>query len=194
MSIGNNEIDLVLFKSGDENTFEVIFGANYEAITGFCAQFVSDNDKAQSIAQQAFLKLWLNRRKVECVNGIRAFLYTAARTECINFLRHEKYQMNYQQNLVKEKENSLNQDILKAFQFDQLEYSELEEMIQSAIDKLTPKCKQVFILSRFEGKKNIEIAQELNIAIKSVESNITRALKILRKELRDVLPMLLWMF
>ncbi|WP_346854839.1 RNA polymerase sigma-70 factor [uncultured Draconibacterium sp.] len=193
MGSEKNEIDLLLFKSGDEKTFEVIFNANYEAIVGFCTQFISDVDASKSTAQQAFINLWLNRDKVERVNGIRAFLYTAAKTGCLNYLRHEKYKIQYQKHTIAEKENRLNQDILQSFQFNRLEYMELEEMIQSAIDKLPEKCKVVFMKSRFEGKKNQEIADELNMALKSVESNITRALKILRKELQEVLPLVLFL-
>ncbi|MCY1722081.1 RNA polymerase sigma-70 factor [Prolixibacteraceae bacterium Z1-6] len=188
-----NEIDLLLFKSGDEKTFEVIFDANYEAIVGFCTQFIPDVDASKSIAQQAFINLWLNRYKVERVSGIRAFLYTAAKTGCLNYLRHEKYKMHYEKKATAEKENRLNQEILQSFQFNRLEYIELEEMIQAAIEKLPEKCRVVFIKSRFEGKKNKEIAEELGIAVKSVESNITRALKILREELKDVLPLVLFL-
>lgn len=189
-----NDIDFLLFVKGSNKVFENIFNAYYESITGFCNQFIYDTDKAKSIAQQAFIKLWINRKKVEKISGIRAFLYTAAKTECLNYLRHEKYILHYRNNTIKEKEINLNQDILHAFQFNQLEYSELEEMIQASIQKLPEKCRMVFNKSRFEGKKNKEIAQELNIATKSVEANITRALKILRKELKDVLPMVLWLF
>lgn len=187
-----NAIDFTLFKEGDEKTFECIFNTNYESITGFCVQFIVDNDKAKSIAQQAFIKLWLNRRKVDQINGIRAFLYTAARTECLNYLRHEKYKSNFIGSQIQQKENSLDLEILKSFQFDKLEYIELEELVQEAISKLPEKCRFVFLQSRFHGKKNHEIAKELGVAVKSVESNITRALKALRKDLKDYLPLVLW--
>lgn len=190
----NISIKLALFKRGDEQVFKLIFDNNYERIVGFCTQFIPDREEAKNIAQQAFVKLWTNRKEVNSLNGIRAFLYTAAKTDCLNYLRHEKYKINYQQNILEKREKLLNQEILESFKFDSLEYMELEEMIQNALEKLPEKCRQVFIKSRFEYKKNREIADEMGIALKSVESNITRALKILRKELKDILPLVFWMF
>jgi RNA polymerase sigma-70 factor, ECF subfamily len=181
------------FKNGDEQAFELIFQNYYERVVGFCLQFIPDSDESKNIAQQAFIKLWLNRSDVQTVNGIRAFLYTAAKTECLNFMRHKKYIIGHQKNVLQEKEKRMNQEILESFQFDRLEYMELEEMIQTAIEKLPEKCRQVFEKSRFENKKNQEIADELGIAVKSVEGNITRALKFLRKELQDILPLVMWM-
>ncbi|AHW58850.1 RNA polymerase sigma-70 factor, ECF subfamily [Draconibacterium orientale] len=185
--------DLTSFKKGDEHAFKIIFEDNYDRIVGFCLQFIPDREEAKNIAQQSFVKLWLNREEVNTINGICAFLYTAAKTECLNFLRHEKYKSEYQKNTLKIKENLLNRQILESFHFNKLEYQELEGMIQLALEKLPERCRIVFEKSRFEGKKNREIADELGIAIKSVESNITRAIKILRKELRDILPFVLWM-
>lgn len=187
-------LNLSLFKNGNEQVFEFIFEKYYEKLVGFCNQFISDLDKSKSLAQQAFIKLWLNREKIEQINGITAFLYTSAKTECLNFLRHEKYKLNYQKNTLQNRENLLNMEILESFQFDSLEYLELEEMIQSALNKLPEKCRVVFMKSRFEHKKNREIAEELDIALKSIESNITRALKILRRELKDILPSVLCLF
>ncbi|MFV0591705.1 MAG: RNA polymerase sigma-70 factor [Draconibacterium sp.] len=189
----NKSINLTSFKNGDEQEFELIFADNYERIVGFCIQFIPDREEAKNIAQQAFIKLWLNREDVNTCNGICAFLFTAARSECLNFLRHQKYKQQYQDQQIKEKERQLNQEILESFQFERLEFIELEEMINTALQKLPERCRQVFEKSRFEGKKNREIAEELDIALKSVESNITRAIKILRSELKEVLPLFIWM-
>ena len=190
----NNEFNFSEFKKSDEKTFEIIFESYYESMVGFCSQFIPDVDEAKNFAQQAFIKLWLNRQKIEKKNGIRAFLYTAAKTECLNFLRHEKYRLRHIESQILQKENQLNLEILESFQFNRLEYVELQELIRESIDKLPEKCRLVFVKSRLEGKKNSEIAVELDIAEKSVEANITRALKFLRKELADYLPMVLWIF
>lgn len=194
MGSNHKMIDLTSFRNGDENIFELIFDENYERIVGFCMQFIPDIDEAKNIAQQSFIKLWLNRGELKTTGGINAFLYTAAKTECLNFLRHEKYKQQFRAQTIQEKERQLNAEILESFQFDRLEFIELEEMIDTALQKLPERCRLVFEKSRFEGKKNREIAEELDIALKSVESNITRAIKILRKELKDILPLVFWMF
>lgn len=184
-------LEFLLFKAGNAQVFEKIFKTNYNKVTGFCNQFIFDLDKSKSIAQESFLKLWLNREKVETANGIYSFLYTAARTECLNYLRHKNIEGKYHQKSIEEKEYLLSHDILESFQLNEMEFSELEEAIKKAIEELPERCREVFIKSRFEGKKNREISEELGIALKSVETNMTRALKFLRKSLSEYLTILI---
>ena len=191
MNIENSSCFLKNFKEGNEAAFEQTFKANYGRIVGFCQQFIVDKDKSQSLAQEAFIKLWLNKAKIETINGIYAFLYTAAKSECLNYIRHNKIINNYEDIYIQAKERDINREILESFDFDQLELTELESLITKSINDLPEKCRQVFQLSRYEKKMNSEIAQELNISVKSVEAHITRALKLLKVSLSDYLPILL---
>lgn len=186
-----NDNFLHSFKGGDESAFEKVFKADYNRIVGFCQQFTGDKDQARSLAQEAFVKLWLNREKIETLNGIHSFLYTAAKTDCLNYIRHEKVIGKYQDKQLQLKEGELNREILESFDFDQLELLELEKVIIQSIKELPEKCRLVFELSRIEGKKNGEIAAQLNITVKSVEANMTRALKTLRLKLAEYLPLIL---
>lgn len=179
------------FKNGDELAFEKIFKANHSKIVGFCNQFISDLDKAKSLTQEVFLNLWLNREKIETVNGIRAFLYTYAKSGCLNYIRHRKVISKYKDEFLKSKEDQLNREVLESFDFNSLEFTELEGVIQQAINDLPEKCRLVFIMSRFDGKMNKEISVELNISVKAVEANMTRALKTLRSRLSEYLPAIL---
>lgn len=179
------------FKDGNESAFEQIFKVYYNPIVGFCNQFISDRDKSSSLAQEAFINLWLNRSKIQSPNGITSFLYTFAKSNCLNFIRHQKVISKYEDRHLQAIENKLNNEVLDAFDFDALEFSEMEELIYRSISELPEKCRQVFMLSRFEGKKNKEIAEELQISVKSVEANITRALKTLSVKLAEYLPAVL---
>ncbi|NEW84957.1 MAG: RNA polymerase sigma-70 factor [Mariniphaga sp.] len=182
---------LQLFKEGNDSAFEKVFKTEYNRIVGFCQQFIGDKDVAKSLAQDTFVKLWLNREKIESINGIRSFLYTSAKTGCLNSIRHQKVISRYHDQLLQMKEGELNREILDSFDFDQLELNELEKIIDQSIAELPEKCRLVFMLSRFDGKKNSEIAEELDISIKSVEANMTRALKSLRVKLAEYLPAIL---
>jgi RNA polymerase sigma-70 factor (ECF subfamily) len=186
-----NNFFLSQLKAGSESAFEHIFKTDYNRIVGFCQQFINDKDQAQSLAQEAFVKLWLNRTELESVNGIHSFLYTAAKTDCLNYLKHQKVVNRHRDLQLQEKETELNREILESFDFDQLELMELEKLINQAIEELPEKCRLVFRLSRIEGKKNIEIAKELEISVKSVEANMTRALKTLKLKLAAYLPAIL---
>ncbi|NKI27451.1 RNA polymerase sigma-70 factor [Arenibacter sp. 6A1] len=192
INLNSEEQRFKSFKKGDKLAFEYYFSFFYGRITGFCIQFLGDQDKAQSVAQEAFIKLWLNRGKVEKVSGIKSFLYTAAKTQCLDILRHQSVTSKYRNLKLHEKEINLNVEILKAMNFDEVSFQELEALVDKTISKLPPQCRTVFLLSRFESKKNREIANELNISIKAVEGNITRALKIFRIELSSYLIFILF--
>ncbi len=179
------------FKKGDELAFEKIFKSNHHQIIGFCNQFINDKDKSKSLAQETFINLWINREKIETINGIKAFLYTYAKSSCLNYIRHKKVISKYEDKQLQLKEDQLNREVLESLDFSSLEFTEFEELIKQSINKLPEKCRQVFTMSRFEGKMNKEIAENLNISIKSVEANMTRALKTLRSDLSEYLPVIL---
>ncbi|WP_163712764.1 RNA polymerase sigma-70 factor [Mangrovibacterium lignilyticum] len=186
-----DEFLFLQFKSGNESAFEQLFKAHYNPIVGFCNQFISDHDKSASLAQEAFINLWMNRSKIQSPNGIKSFLYTFAKSSCLNFIRHQKVVSKYEDRHLQAMEGKLNSEVLDSFDFDALEFSEMEELIYRSISELPEKCRQVFMASRFEGKKNKEIADELQISVKSVEANITRALKTLSVKLGEYLPAVL---
>ncbi|MCF6297296.1 MAG: RNA polymerase sigma-70 factor [Flavobacteriaceae bacterium] len=177
------DYQFIQFKKGNEQGFEFFFKRNYNAIVGFCLQFTGDFDKSKSIAQDSFIKLWLNRDKVKFQNGIKSFLYVAAKTGCLNVLRHKKIVNTYKTNRIYELEHQLKRNVLESIQTDSLVLTELEILINTSIEELPDKCKTVFIKKRVELKKNKEIAEELQISIKAVEANMTRALKNLRLKL-----------
>ena len=182
------------FKDGDERAFKFYFDRYHANIIGFCVQFLYDEDKAKSIAQEAFIKLWTNRSKVVKEKGIPAFLYTAAKSDCLNLLRHHKVVSKYRDVKLQEYENQLNQEVLMALEFDPMNFSELELLIEKSIDELSERCKQVFVKRRKEDKKVIDIAKELGISIKAVEANLTRATKELKLKLVNYVPIILFIF
>lgn len=189
--IDNKEYQFRRFKKGDEKAFDFFFKLYYNQIVGFCIQFIGDRDKAKSIGQEAYVNLWVNRKKVRKIEGIKSFLYTSAKSDCLNLLRHQKVISKYKDNYIREKEGQLNIEVLNSMNFDAVMFSELEELIKTSIKKLPEKCKRVFVMRRIDNKKNNEIAMELNISVKAVEANMTRALKYLRYSLSDYISVLL---
>ncbi|MBL4904468.1 MAG: RNA polymerase sigma-70 factor [Flavobacteriaceae bacterium] len=191
IQLNADEIRFRQFKRGNEIAFSFYFNAYYNRIVGFCIQFLGDEDKAKSVSQEAFIKLWTNRSKVRKIAGIKSFLYTSAKSDCLNVIRHKEVVKKYQNSQLQVKENELNIEILNSLNFDSMSFSELERQIEDSINNLPKKCKLVFIKSRRENKKNKEIAGELGISVKAVEANITRALKVLKLQLTDYLPIVL---
>ena len=94
--ISSADFRFIQFKEGDRRAFEYYFKKYYDSIVGFGIQFIGDQDKARSIAQDAFIKLWENREKVQKINGIPSFLYTSVKCDCLNLIRHNKVVRKYE--------------------------------------------------------------------------------------------------
>ena len=188
----NNNISFELnlfesFKEGNETAFTYFYEKYFSRITSFSVQFIYDKDEAENLAQEAFLHLWQNRETVESINGIQSFLYTYAKSRCLNMIRHNKVKDKFKSDILNQKERELDIEILNSVQFDTLELTELERLIQECISELPPKTREVFIKKRFEDKKNAEIAEEMQVTLKAVEAHMTKALKILKTRLSDYL-------
>ncbi|MEH6537683.1 MAG: RNA polymerase sigma-70 factor [Psychroserpens sp.] len=179
------------FKKGKELAFEFFFNAYYKHILGFCIQFLNDKEEATGVTQEAFINLWLNKEKISTINGIKSFLYTYAKSKCLNVLKHKKVKDKYTNDTLNKKEKLLNIQVLKEMKFDSLEFTELENLIDKTIEELPDTTKQIFIKKRFENKKNKDIAKEMGISIKTVEAHMTTALKVLKNKLSLYLPSIL---
>ena len=186
--VNNNEILFLQFKKGEEKAFEYYYNLYFKRILGFCIPFIHDIDKAQSIVQDAFVELWIRRHKVKNPTGIKAFLYTRAKSDCLNLLRHSKVVEQFKLATYKKKEDQLRIEVLNAIKFDSAMVSESDKLISKAIAELPPRCKCVFLMRRNENKKNKEIAIELGITVKAVEANMSRATRMLVDLLSEYLP------
>lgn len=175
-------------KGGSERAFTHFFELHYPALTGFCKQFVYDEEQARSIAQEAFVNLWLSREQLQSPGGIPSFLYTAARSKCLNLIKHQKVVRKYENQKLAEQEHAINREVLQAMDYDSLSLNELQETINRFIAELPVQTQTIFKMKRMQHKKNAEIAEELQISVKTVEAHMTRALSHLRKALSDYLP------
>lgn len=186
----NSSFELNLFESfkkGDQAAFTYFYEKYFNRIQSFCVQFIYDGDEAENLAQEALLHLWQSRESVDAINGIQSFLYTYAKSKCLNTIRHSKVKDRFKNDVLNEKERELNIEVLNSISFDTLELTELERIINESINDLPPKTREVFIKKRIENKKNAEIAEEMQVTLKAVEAHMTKALKILKTKLSDYL-------
>ncbi|HEX8014260.1 MAG TPA: RNA polymerase sigma-70 factor [Flavobacterium sp.] len=186
----NNSLESETFKSftkGEQAAFTYFYNKYFRRITSFSEQFIYDKDEAENLTQEAFINLWQNRENIDSINGIQSFLYTYAKSKCLNFIRHNKVKDKFKNDLLNHKERELDIEILNSIQFDTLELTELERIINESINDLPPKTREVFIKKRFENKQNAEIAEEMQVTLKAVEAHMTKALKILKTKLSDYL-------
>jgi RNA polymerase sigma-70 factor (ECF subfamily) len=179
-------------RKDQESAFRILFDTWYHRLFHFANEFVLDDESAGSIVQEAFLKLWEKKEELPQDSNITAWLFTVVKNDCLKLLRKRKKEvlsnfsaedLSYQDQLS---EQALEQMDTSSFAF-----IEMDRLIQEAYETLSPRCQEVFRMSRFEGRKNSEIADVLGISLKAVEAQISKALRIYREALKDYLPLLI---
>jgi len=179
-------------KKGNQDAYTLIFNEYFSRLCQFAATYVIDPSEAKNIVQDVFVKLWETRQNIRENTSILSYLLTITKNSCLDFLKHKQVEYKYQKLVVKNhNELELNYYALKRLEIDLLDYNEIEQIIEKTLSSLSPQCQQVFRMSRFENLSNPEIAEKLEIGIKAVEANITRALKIFRNELKDYITILI---
>lgn len=180
--------DLLLIEAlrkRDKVAFDYIFNYYYSALCAFSMQYVNDHDTVEDLVQDMFVTLWVEAPKLQIQSSLKAYLFASIKNRCFDFRKHKKVIEKYQTYFLFSSEGSENS---ADHHFSE---SELRQTIQKSLEKLSPRCREIFELSRQKGLSNKEISEELEISKRTVELQISNALKILRKELTDFLP--LWL-
>jgi RNA polymerase sigma-70 factor (ECF subfamily) len=186
---GDDQNDLVKnLRNDDKKAFEVVFNSLYTKLFNFTKGYVVDHEVARELVQEAFIKLWEVRKTLNPDTNIQAFLFTITRNSALNYLKHIAIRKSKEASMRKQQyELELNYYALLNSTEEKMAYDELKLKIDKAVNKLPDKCKQIFMFSRFDGLKHKEIAEKLNISVSTIETQITIALKRLKKELKNYL-------
>ena len=164
---------------GDQTAFELLFRFYYPGLVVFARNLVFDNAEAEEIVQDFFVHLWNNRKKVQHSLTLKNYLFVSVKNRAFNFLKREKIR----ERTLKELQLLTENDIL--YNPDIFAESELQEKIKTAVAKLPKRTHEIFVLNRVKGFSNDEIASQLNLSKRTVETQISKALKILRLELKE---------
>jgi RNA polymerase sigma-70 factor, ECF subfamily len=161
--------------------FEALFKKHHKGLCDFAYNLVKDKDAAKDIVQEVFFKFWKNRQKIETTGQLKSYLFKATSHTSLNYLRSIKriIRLDHALHLL---------DSLEAKGgTEDAGFKDLETRIQQAIERLPPKCKVIYQLSRQEDLSNKQIAETLNLSIKTIENQITIALEKLRNDLKPFL-------
>ncbi len=173
-------------QEGSEKAYHFLFKEYYAILSVFAKKYTGDLDSAKDIVQDVFVKLFEQRECLLIHTSLKSYLYQSVRNRSLNYLEHiqidQKHKSNILYNLKDENEWS-----------DKMLELELEAKIHSIISTLPEQRKNIFTLSRVQGLKNKEIAEQLNISIRTVEKQISNALKALRENLSDYLKLLIYL-
>lgn len=168
-----------------ERGFETLFRELFKPLYRYAFGLLEEEMQSEEVVQDVFLKLWQQREQITIETNINAYLYRSVHNQCMNNLNHEKVKAKYSQ-FVKGSAPAYADSPLNAMQA-----KELQGVIKKAMLKIPEKCRTVFHLSRQDELSYREIAERLGISLKTVENQMGKALKILRTELKDYLPLLM---
>lgn len=173
-------------QKGDRAVYEMVFREHYRPLCAFARTFLTDPDEAEEVVQNVFVALWEKRHAIEVEASLRSYLFRSVRNASLNRIKHDKVRLEHRaQTLYTANTESV---------FNHMDMQELEARLAAALNKLPEQCRRVFELSRFQEMRYSEIAEHLEISPKTVENHMGKALKILREELHDYLPLILLLF
>ena len=177
------QLQIKALSEGDITHFEMLFRTYYQPLCRYAYTFLQDKEDAEEIVQSTFLLVWEKRESLAIRTSVKPYLYAMVRNACLNVLKHNKI-----------KERHAGEELAMADKghdavMHTVSSNELEHRIRLAMEELPDQCRVVFKLSRFEELKYSEIAEELNISIKTVENHMGKALRIMREQLKDYLPL-----
>ena len=169
-------------KTGDEDSFKQLFETWYALLVAFANKYVLNLELARDIVQELFVHLYENRRNLIITASLKSYLFQSVQNRCLNHLKSHQLHEAHHKKLTESMDHSIHLE-------DQVLETEMEHVIFQNVNKLPDQCKRIFLLSRMEGKRNMEIAEELRISKRTVETQISKALKILREALKHYMNM-----
>ncbi len=162
-------------KRGDYDSYKALFGLYYARFVHFAQKLTGDRQAAKDLVQEAFMKVWTNRDKLNETLSIEDYLFILVKRAAINFIRDRKFAETLTQELGERIGGDASSDR-------PAETRDLIRSIHTCVEKMPPQRRKVFLMSRRESLSNKEIAQKLSLSEKTVERHITLALTDLRKK------------
>nr|WP_262894940.1 RNA polymerase sigma-70 factor [Hymenobacter negativus] len=173
---------------GDERAFDALFRHYSALVYRFSYGYLKSRTDAEEIVQECFLKIWEKREQLRDDVPLKAYLFTTAHNAILNQLRRQQQRNRFQ---------TYTAGLAPGQVGNEVEFSELESLYQAALEQLPPKRREIFILSRQQGLSYPEIAQQLNLSVKTVEAQMTQALKFLRGYFQahgeSIVALMLWL-
>ena len=181
-----NDINLFYrIKNDNRLAFDTLFRKYYPLLCNFARSFTFSKDDAEEIVQEVFIHFWNKRSEITITRSVKSLLYTMVKNNGLNFIKKNKTRVKYESDFFLESTSSTGEDA-------QIDYQRFDKIIKSGIDRLPPKCKMVFILSRNDGLTYEEIGEYLQISRNTVENQMSIALRKLREHVKPYIPQIIF--
>jgi RNA polymerase sigma-70 factor (family 1) len=166
-------------RQGDTEQFELLFRSSYVSLVRYAMTLIKDHDSSEEIVQDLFFRLWKDKEKIKIESSLNGYLFRSVHNRCLHYMEHNRVVARHAEEI------SHGQNDNQENPSDILYYKELQAKIARILERLPERCGKIFYMSRFEGLKYNEIAEKLSVSVKTVESNMGKALKEFRKELTE---------
>ncbi len=167
-------------RSGDLSAYEQIFRTHYAPMARYATSIVRNYTIGEEIAQEVLMYIWEKRDRITLTGSLKAYLFSSIKNKCINYIKLELPKL--------QSTTDLNQiSTLTSAELTSDDTAYMKKKIQFAINQLPEKCKNIFVLSRYGGLTYAEIADDLEISVKTVENQVSIALKKLKETLSEEL-------
>ncbi len=163
--------------------FDFVFHYYYSGLCAFCEHLTKNHDTAEDIVQELFINLWVKHHQIRINTSLKSYLFTSVKNRSLDFLKKEQMKVRKITKIAEESEPDEN---LSSLWFAE---AELRVIVERSLQKLPPRCREVFELSRMKGMKNQDIAEKLHLSKRTVELQVSNALKLLRTEMAAFLPL-----
>lgn len=177
---------------GDEFAYQVIYNTYYTRLYNFALYYLNDEEKAKDVVHDVMAFLWEQCDKLAGIKSFSSWLFSVTKNQCLKKIDSLKVREKHR-DYLKYRQLKIMQSALNELDTSPIAFDEINRIIEQTLKALSPRCRHVFELSRYENKKNREIAEELNISEKAVEAHITRSIKTFKKALKDYLPFVLFL-
>jgi RNA polymerase sigma-70 factor (ECF subfamily) len=177
----NDRQSIRLIRQGDLQAFERLFRKYYESLCQWAHHYLKDRDSAEEVVQDLFYRIWRDHGALKIHTSVKSYLYMAVSNNCRMILNQKNRRSVIESELARDEQNPPAQPA------ELLETSEIRQVVEQTLEELPERPATIFRMSRYEGMKYREIAEKLSISVKTVESNMGKALELFRKKLQEYL-------
>jgi RNA polymerase sigma-70 factor, ECF subfamily len=179
--MGNNKTEIKFLQDKDIKSFEKLFREYYQALCNYAHKYIDEIEDCEEIVQDLFFKIWESRNSLQINYSLKAYLYKSVHNNCLLYLQHKQVERKYEEAM----KMTPDFDVYDEDAASLVKSAEIQNIITETLRYLPEQCSRIFCMNRYDGLKYQEIADKLSISIKTVEANITRALKAFKKSLAE---------
>jgi RNA polymerase sigma-70 factor (ECF subfamily) len=177
--VNSNRNELIwLLKKGDMVAFDTIYERYCKRLYGFVLRYIKQKEDAQGIVQEVFIKIWETRNKIDVYSSFDSFIFTIAYNTTISLLRKRVSEQEYLKKLKSSQQIFSGDQII-----DEIHFKEINTRINVLLGQLTPRQKEIFLLSREQGLTHTEIAKKLGISTNTVKNHLVTALAFIKSHI-----------